>query len=371
MMSLDTLIEAAKYLETIEKGGTVDRRSTSMATKSSSNPHLIHSMINPPFFFSTLIDISNDGSPKSTINGGNIDSIGQAGHLRVDPNLPISFQFHTYSSASLPPSSQRPSSQTGPSKLLSIPSSDRFQSTNRKNSVLVGHSSRLVSPLGSNQMMIITPGSSNASGLNPLGRSPSSGGRGRGNRCRNSSSDDKDHLASNRHRELHKTLEKNRRAHLRSCFEQLKQELPRSEYSDKKTSHINIIHCAMKYINQLKRTEWEYEHEIERLARNKIRFQNQLAQLKEDVLHEASEKHTHLDIDGLLREAAERVVNGAADGGAGYITSGIMSGLIKTPIVQGLKPCDGEEDDHSDGDVIVELAEEYDDETTTTASGIY
>ena len=70
----------------------------------------------------------------------------------------------------------------------------------------------------------------------------SSRGRGRGM----SESSDKDSIASSRHRELHKTLEKNRRAHLRHCFEQLKTELPRSEYNDKKTSHINIIHCAIR-----------------------------------------------------------------------------------------------------------------------------
>lgn len=262
-----------------------------------------------------------------------------------------------------------------------------MSSTNRK--VSNGGGSR-------NGQSVIMPAAANGGqGMvllqSPVGSNRSYGGRGsRGSR--NASESDKDSLASSRHRELHKTLEKNRRAHLRHCFEQLKTELPKSEYSDKKTSHINIIHCAIRYIQYLKRTEWEYEHEMERLARTKIRYQNQLAQVKEDMM---TEKASPVDIEDVLVKAAARVVSVPASSSASasatvIVTSGkssssssLMSApssasnlslvsMGKSPLIHGLK---SEEDESNDttGDVIVELdaGEDYDDEATNTASGMY
>lgn len=72
-----------------------------------------------------------------------------------------------------------------------------------------------------------------------------------------------------RHRELHKTLEKNRRAHLRHCFELLKSELPASECFDKKTSHINIIKTAIRYVLSLQQQEAGIDMELQRLTRVK------------------------------------------------------------------------------------------------------
>ncbi|XP_070549932.1 max-binding protein MNT-like [Ptychodera flava] len=79
-------------------------------------------------------------------------------------------------------------------------------------------------------------------------------------------------------REVHNKLEKNRRAHLKECFDVLKKQIPNME--DKKTSNLCILRSALRYIQVLKRKEKEYEHEMERLAREKISYQQKLAHLK-------------------------------------------------------------------------------------------
>ncbi|XP_050302883.1 max-binding protein MNT-like isoform X2 [Anthonomus grandis grandis] len=82
-------------------------------------------------------------------------------------------------------------------------------------------------------------------------------------------------------REVHNKLEKHRRAHLKECFDILKKQLP-SNGEEKKTSNLSILHSALKYIQSLKKREREYEHEMERLAREKIHFQQRLASLRKD-----------------------------------------------------------------------------------------
>ncbi|KAI5635709.1 helix-loop-helix DNA-binding domain-containing protein [Phthorimaea operculella] len=66
-------------------------------------------------------------------------------------------------------------------------------------------------------------------------------------------------------REVHNKLEKNRRAHLKECFELLKRQLP-ATLDDKKTSNLSILGSAIRYIQVLRRKERECEHEMERLA---------------------------------------------------------------------------------------------------------
>ncbi|XP_066251784.1 max-binding protein MNT isoform X2 [Euwallacea similis] len=82
-------------------------------------------------------------------------------------------------------------------------------------------------------------------------------------------------------REVHNKLEKCRRAHLKECFDLLKKQLP-ANGDEKKTSNLSILHSALKYIQTLKRRESEYEHQLERLAREKIAYQQRLATLKKD-----------------------------------------------------------------------------------------
>lgn len=83
-----------------------------------------------------------------------------------------------------------------------------------------------------------------------------------------------------RHRELHKTLEKNRRAHLRHCFELLKSELPASECADKKTSHINIIKSAIRYVLALRQQECEIDNELQRLTKIKNDLTEKLSTMR-------------------------------------------------------------------------------------------
>jgi MAX-binding protein len=61
-------------------------------------------------------------------------------------------------------------------------------------------------------------------------------------------------LISNTHRagtrEVHNKLEKNRRAHLRECFEFLRKQLPAID--DKKLSNLGILKSALRHIQVTK-----------------------------------------------------------------------------------------------------------------------
>ena len=48
-------------------------------------------------------------------------------------------------------------------------------------------------------------------------------------------------------REVHNKLEKNRRAHLKECFELLKRQLPVTQ-DEKKSSNLSILHSALRHI---------------------------------------------------------------------------------------------------------------------------
>lgn len=89
-------------------------------------------------------------------------------------------------------------------------------------------------------------------------------------------------------REVHNKLEKCRRAHLKECFDLLKKQLPPPQ-DDKKTSNLTILHSALRHIQQLRRKERDLEHEMERLAREKIAAQQRLVALKKEI-------STHYDI---------------------------------------------------------------------------
>ncbi|CAB3382456.1 Hypothetical predicted protein [Cloeon dipterum] len=84
-------------------------------------------------------------------------------------------------------------------------------------------------------------------------------------------------------REVHNKLEKNRRAHLKECFEMLRRQLPPCGHDDKKPSNLTVLHSAIRYIQTLRRKERDFEHEMERLAREKISFQQRLSSLKKEI----------------------------------------------------------------------------------------
>lgn len=101
-------------------------------------------------------------------------------------------------------------------------------------------------------------------------------------------------------REVHNKLEKNRRAHLKECFELLKKQVPAAA-DEKKTSNLSILHSAIRYIQVLRRKEREFEHEMERLAREKIAYQQKLATLKKEL----AAQWEHIDFNTLLPETVE------------------------------------------------------------------
>uniref|UniRef100_A0A671RKS9 Max-binding protein MNT n=1 Tax=Sinocyclocheilus anshuiensis TaxID=1608454 RepID=A0A671RKS9_9TELE len=100
-------------------------------------------------------------------------------------------------------------------------------------------------------------------------------------------------------REVHNKLEKNRRAHLKECFETLKKNVPNVD--EKKTSNLSVLRSALRYIQTLKRKEKEYEHEMERLAREKIATQQRLSELK----NELSQCIDIMEIDRILRQTVQ------------------------------------------------------------------
>ena len=80
-----------------------------------------------------------------------------------------------------------------------------------------------------------------------------------------------------RDKALHNTLEKNRRAHLKECFENLQNELP--QYKDKKATNLSILNYTVKYVDQYKRKEKENEIERMRLIKRQSILKNALSQL--------------------------------------------------------------------------------------------
>lgn len=110
-------------------------------------------------------------------------------------------------------------------------------------------------------------------------------------------------------REVHNKLEKNRRAHLKECFETLKRQLPNME--DRKTSNLSILRGALRYIQSLKRKEREYEHEMERLAREKIAAQQKLAALRKEL----SSQSDHIDMNTLLPDDDNETTTTASECG--------------------------------------------------------
>ncbi|KAF5894453.1 max-binding protein MNT-like, partial [Clarias magur] len=100
-------------------------------------------------------------------------------------------------------------------------------------------------------------------------------------------------------REVHNKLEKNRRAHLKECFETLKRNVPNVD--EKKTSNLSVLRSALRYIQTLKRKEKDYEHEMEKLAREKIATQQRLAELKNDL----GQCMDVVEIDRILRQTVQ------------------------------------------------------------------
>jgi len=80
-------------------------------------------------------------------------------------------------------------------------------------------------------------------------------------------------------REVHNRLEKNRRAHLKMCFDELAIEC---NLDPKKTSNLTVIRSAYKYTMTLKRKERENERSMASLVKQKIALQQRLEEMKRE-----------------------------------------------------------------------------------------
>jgi len=90
-------------------------------------------------------------------------------------------------------------------------------------------------------------------------------------------------------REVHNRLEKNRRAHLKMCFDELALEC---DLDPKKTSNLTVIRSAYKFTMSLKRKERENERNMAGLVQDKIRLQQRLEELKRDFSGFKTESET-------------------------------------------------------------------------------
>lgn len=79
-------------------------------------------------------------------------------------------------------------------------------------------------------------------------------------------------------REIHNRLEKNRRAHLKVCYETLKGEIP--SLDEKKTSNLNILKSALRYIQNLEKRTRQQLKEREDLQKSNLSLRAKLRDLK-------------------------------------------------------------------------------------------
>eukprot|EP00123_Amoebidium_parasiticum_P008729 comp18987_c0_seq1/m.21317 comp18987_c0_seq1/g.21317 ORF comp18987_c0_seq1/g.21317 comp18987_c0_seq1/m.21317 type:complete len:285 (-) comp18987_c0_seq1:643-1497(-) len=84
------------------------------------------------------------------------------------------------------------------------------------------------------------------------------------------------HRRTQKHRETHNTLEKNRRAYMKACFNRLKHVIP--DISDQRCSTIGTLQSATEYIDKLKKTQAEQAAQIDSLKRQRQMLEQLLAQ---------------------------------------------------------------------------------------------
>jgi MAX-binding protein len=140
--------------------------------------------------------------------------------------------------------------------------------------------------------------------INQINQSPTFDFNGGTNRITKNNNTSLNNNRNSGTREVHNKLEKNRRAHLKECFELLKSQLP--AFEDRKISNLAILRSSLRHIQTLKRKEREYEHEMERLAREKIALQQRLSTLKKDMLG----KWDHLDWRAMIPEDLDVDIEG-------------------------------------------------------------
>uniref|UniRef100_A0A1I8PD37 BHLH domain-containing protein n=1 Tax=Stomoxys calcitrans TaxID=35570 RepID=A0A1I8PD37_STOCA len=84
-------------------------------------------------------------------------------------------------------------------------------------------------------------------------------------------------------REVHNKLEKNRRAHLKECYEALKNQLSLKDEDRRKTSNLAILGEALKCVQHYQKQKQELEAQWEHLANEKINKQKRIVFLKREL----------------------------------------------------------------------------------------
>ncbi|XP_014215065.1 max-binding protein MNT-like [Copidosoma floridanum] len=79
-------------------------------------------------------------------------------------------------------------------------------------------------------------------------------------------------------REVHNKLEKNRRAHLKECFDRLKATIP--GMTNRKTSNLNVLKEAVTYTKHLRKQNIDYDRKMTEITRINIELQNKCKALK-------------------------------------------------------------------------------------------
>ena len=81
-------------------------------------------------------------------------------------------------------------------------------------------------------------------------------------------------------REMHNIMEKNRRAQLKNCFDEV---ALLCELDPKKTSNLSVIRSAFKFIMRLRREARDQETELANLALDKVKLKQRLEKLKTEL----------------------------------------------------------------------------------------
>lgn len=100
-------------------------------------------------------------------------------------------------------------------------------------------------------------------------------------------------------REVHNKLEKNRRAHLKDCFEMLRQQVPNLE--DHKTSNLSILRSAQKCIQNMKRHAQDLKLERERLNQQNTRELIKIGELRQEL----ADLNIEIDINNFMPQPGD------------------------------------------------------------------
>jgi len=196
---------------------------------------------------------------------------------RVHPSVPPT------STQTSPPSSLYPVHSSSPPPLESIQKADQI-SASHPSFPYPGIKPRAIQPLLEPSSTLHTPQFTLSFPAPTLQDSPSKpvsslASRATRERHENLSKEEIKRTSSST-REIHNRLEKNRRAHLKMCFDELAMEC---NLDPKKTSNLTVIQSAYKYTMSLKRKDRENERNLASLVQEKIKLQQKLEEIKREL----------------------------------------------------------------------------------------